>query len=84
MDMRKRKLYQRLSYSDVEKAGIAWEKARARYPSRHPAVEAAGQTFSRRWKDFQSIAAKGETPAMFLRGRSKRRKQFGSFIKRGI
>ena len=54
MDMRTRKLHQGLSYSDVEKAGVAWEKARVKYPSRHPMVEALGQRFTRKWKQFQS------------------------------
>ena len=84
MEMRKRKLYQGLSYSDVENAGIAWEKARTQYPSRHPMVEALGQRFTRKWKQFQSIAAPGEGPEAFLQNRLRRREQMGSFFKRGI
>ena len=84
MDMRTRKLHQGLSYSDVEKAGVAWEKARVKYPSRHPMVEALGQRFTRKWKQFQSIAAKGEGPEAFLQNRTKRREQLGPFYKRGI
>ena len=84
MDMRKRKLYQGLSFSDVQKAGTAWERARTQYPSRHPIVEALGQTFTRRWQNFQSIAAPGEGPEAFLQNRQRRREQMGPFFKRGI
>jgi hypothetical protein len=83
MDMRKRKLYQRLSYSDVAKAGTAWEKARVQHPGRHPKVAMAGKAFHRKFADFQKIAAPGESAERFLMNRTKRRAQFGGFRKTG-
>jgi hypothetical protein len=84
MDMRTRKLHQGLAFSDVEKAGIAWEKARTMHPSGHPKVVAAWKPFKRKWTDFQKIAAPGEGPELFLKNRTKRREQMGPFRKRGI
>jgi hypothetical protein len=83
MDMRKRKLYQRLSYSDVAKAGTAFERARAQHPGRHPKVAMAGKSFQRKFADFQKIAAPGESAGRFLENRTKRRAQFGGFRKKG-
>lgn len=83
MDMRKRKLYQGLAYSDVAKAGTAYEKARVQHPGRHPRVAMAGKAFQRKFADFQSIAAPGESATRFLENRTKRRAQFGGFRKTG-
>lgn len=79
MNGRKRKLYQGLAYSDVQRKGIDYERVRAMHPPLHPKTEQAWGSFHRTYRDFEKIAAPGEHPSRFFMNREKRIKQLGPF-----